>query len=316
MHPAYSIIFFTTASGAGYGLLFLLTLAGAAGLLPADPWLGGVGFVIALGLATGGLLSSTFHLGHPERAWRAMSQWRSSWLSREGVAALVTYPAALIFAYGWVVEGTTGGLWALAGLATAAMSVVTVICTGMIYASLKPNRRWNNRWTVPNYLALSLVTGAILLGAILTVFGQPLPVLAALTPVMVLVAWLLKRAYWRFVDTEPGAATIESATGLGHLGKVRLLEPPHTSENYLQREMGYHIARKHAVKLRRIALVLTFAVPLGLTLVVALAPPGILAAAASLLAVPCVALGVVIERWLFFAEARHAVMLFYGQAAA
>ncbi len=315
MHPAYSIIFFTTASGAGYGLLFLLALAGAAGFPPADPWLGGVGFALALGLATAGLLSSTFHLGHPERAWRAISQWRSSWLSREGVAALVTYPAALIFAYGWVVEGRTGGLWALAGLVTAALCVVTVICTGMIYASLKPIRRWNNRWVLPNYLVLSLMTGAILLEALLIVFGQPLPVVAGLTPVAIVAAWLLKRAYWRFVDSEPGAASVESATGLGNLGKVRLLEPPNTSENYLQHEMGYQIARKHAAKLRRIVLVFAFAIPLALSLASLLVPAGV-AAAAALLAVPSVALGVVIERWLFFAEARHAVTLYYGAAAA
>lgn len=314
MHPAYSIIFFTTASGAGYGLLFLLALAGVSGALPADPWLGGVGFVIALGLATAGLLSSTFHLGHPERAWRAISQWRSSWLSREGVAALAAYPVALLFAYGWVVEGNTGGLWALAGLVTAAMCVVTVVCTGMIYASLKPIRRWNNRWVVPNYLALSLMTGGVLLAALLAVFGQALPALTWLVQAVIVAAWLLKRGYWRFVDTEQGGATVESATGLGGLGKVRLLEPPNTSENYLQREMGYRIARKHVAKLRRLALVFAFAIPLVLMLVSALVPG--LDAVAAVLVVPCMALGVVVERWLFFAEARHAVTLYYGATAA
>lgn len=316
MHPAYSIIFFTTASGAGYGLLFLLVLAGAGGALPADPWLGGVGFMLALGLATAGLLSSTFHLGHPERAWRAISQWRSSWLSREGVAALVTYPVALVVAYRWVIEGETGGLWAVAGLATAVMCVVTVICTGMIYASLKPIRRWNNRWVVPNYLTLSLMTGAVLLAALLAAFGQPFPALAWLVQAAIVAAWLLKRRYWRFVDTEQGAATIESATGLGGLGKVRLLEPPNTSENYLQREMGYQVARKHATKLRRVAVMLAFVIPLVLTLVSALVPAGGLAAVVAILAVPFVALGVVVERWLFFAEARHAVTLYYGAAVA
>lgn len=313
MHPAYSIIFFTTASGAGYGLLFLLSLAGAAGALPADPWLGGVGFVLALGLATAGLLSSTFHLGHPERAWRAISQWRSSWLSREGVAALVTYPVTLVVAYGWVIEGEIGGLWAVAGLATAVMCVVTVICTGMIYASLKSIRRWNNRWVVPNYLALSLMTGGVLLAALLAAFDQSLPALTWLVQASIVAAWLLKRGYWRFVDTEQGGATVESATGLGDLGKVRLLEPPNTSENYLQREMGYQIARKHAVKLRQLALMLAFVIPLVLTLVAALVP-GLTVAV--LLAVPFAALGVVVERWLFFAEARHAVTLYYGAAVA
>ncbi|MCA8929188.1 MAG: dimethyl sulfoxide reductase anchor subunit, partial [Alphaproteobacteria bacterium] len=91
MHPAVSIIFFTTASGAGYGLLALMGLFGAIGLLPADPWVGGFGLVLALVLVTAGLASSTYHLGHPERAWRALSQWKTSWLSREGVMAILTY---------------------------------------------------------------------------------------------------------------------------------------------------------------------------------------------------------------------------------
>ena len=97
MHPALSIIFFTTASGAGYGLLVLLGLGGAFGWLPAERGFGLVGMGLSLGLITAGLLSSTFHLGHPERAWRALSQWRSSWLSREGVMAIATYaPAGLL----------------------------------------------------------------------------------------------------------------------------------------------------------------------------------------------------------------------------
>src|SRR5215467_6298631 len=102
MHPAYSVIFFTTASGAGYVLLALLGLFGALGLLPADPVLGVVGFGLGFVMVGAGLISSTFHLGHPERAWRAFSQWRSSWLSREGVLAVATFVPAAIFALGWV----------------------------------------------------------------------------------------------------------------------------------------------------------------------------------------------------------------------
>ena len=98
MHPAYSVLIFTTASGAGYGLLILLCLAGAVGMVSASLWLGLVGFGLSFGLVTAGLLASTFHLGHPERACRAMSQWRSSWLSREGVMAILTYAPAGLFA--------------------------------------------------------------------------------------------------------------------------------------------------------------------------------------------------------------------------
>src|SRR5690606_34239093 len=105
MHPGYSIIFFTTASGAGYGLLILMGLGAAAGLLPSGQLFGLVGLGIAAALISAGLLSSAAHLGRPERAWRAFSQWRTSWLSREAVAAAATFPPMAAFAFGWVLLG-------------------------------------------------------------------------------------------------------------------------------------------------------------------------------------------------------------------
>ena len=90
MHPAYSVILFTTASGAGYGLLIWLSAAALFGLIDPDPVLGFVGLGLAVVLIVSGLLSSTFHLGRPERAWRAFSQWKTSWLSREGVLAVTS----------------------------------------------------------------------------------------------------------------------------------------------------------------------------------------------------------------------------------
>src|SRR5260370_11358365 len=107
MHPALSIVFFTTASGAGFALLLLIGLTVPLGLLPAN---GGFGFAVlatAFVLAAGGLVSSVFHLGRPERAWRAFSQWRSSWLSREGVMAGATFFPAALFAIGWIFFGAT-----------------------------------------------------------------------------------------------------------------------------------------------------------------------------------------------------------------
>src|SRR5690349_11711393 len=102
MHPSFSIVFFTTASGAGFGLLFLLGLGVPLGLLPIDPWFGVASLATAFVVAAGGLVSSAFHLGRPERAWRAFSQWRSSWLSREGVLSVVTLITAAVFAVGWI----------------------------------------------------------------------------------------------------------------------------------------------------------------------------------------------------------------------
>src|SRR5215831_19086511 len=159
MHPAFSIVFFTTASGAGFALLALLGLGAPLALLPASSSFGFAALAIAVLLAAGGLASSAFHLGRPERAWRAFSQWRSSWLSREGVFSALTFLPAAIFGIGWVFFDTTAGLVGLCGIFAAA----PIVCTGMIYASLKPIHQWHNRWVVPNYLALALMSGFLVL---------------------------------------------------------------------------------------------------------------------------------------------------------
>jgi DMSO reductase anchor subunit len=113
MHPAFSVVFFTTATGAGYGLLALLGMLGGLGFIPANFWLGFVGMAVALGLVAAGLLSSTGHLGRPERAWRAFSQWRSSWLSREGMASVATFIPAGLFGIGWVFSAAMAVGWLL-----------------------------------------------------------------------------------------------------------------------------------------------------------------------------------------------------------
>jgi len=315
MHPAASVIFFTTASGAGYGLLFLLGLGGAFGLMPPDLGLGLVGQTVALGLITAGLMASTFHLGRPERAWRALSQWRSSWLSREGVAAVATYAPAGLFALGWVVFGENRGVWGVLGVLAALGAVATVVCTGMIYASLPTIRQWRHPLTVPGYLAIALYTGALWAALLTAAFGGAATLFLWLAVLAGVAAAAVKAAYWRAIDSAPAAATAETATGLGHLGRVRLLEAPSTSRNYVMREMGYRVARKHATKLRAIAGLLGVAAPLALLLVGA-AVGGDGAVVPLFLAALAGSAGAVVERWLFFAEATHVVTTYYGAEAA
>ncbi len=312
MHPAFSVIFFTVSSGAGYGLavgLILFALAGPAG---TDPVLAGGGFCLALALIAAGLISSLGHLGHPERAWRALSQWRSSWLSREGVAALATFPPLLFFGWSWVIWGQPN---LLAGVLAMMGALATVWCTAMIYASLKPIRRWRNGFTGPAYLALAAASGSLLLALLVRMSGQQMLAIALAPIPLLAIAAIVKSRYWRWIDRVDSASTPETATGLGALGKVALLEAPHTEENYLLKEMGYRIARKHAAKLRRLAMDLGFLLPMVLVVVATqastLAGCGMLAAAVALCLFGCLT-----ERWLFFAEARHSVTLYYGARSA
>jgi DMSO reductase anchor subunit len=266
---------------------------------------------LALGLITVGLCASLLHLAHPERAWRAVSQWRSSWLSREGVMALLTYLPALAFAAGWLLLGRNSGWIAVSGLLAALGAALTVYCTGMIYASLRPIREWRQPLVVPVYLAFALMTGALLLHALLRLFGAAPAWAAALALLATALAFGLKGRYWAALARAAPGPTPESATGLGALGEVRLLEPPHTETNYLLHEMGFRVARRHAAKLRGYACL--FGAGAGLLTVLTPLVSGALASLLALLAALAGIAGVLIERWLFFAEATHTVMLYYGR---
>ncbi len=311
MHPGLSIILFTTASGAGFALFALLGIGAPLDLVPTSSWFGLTALAVAVLLTAGGLVSSTFHLGRPERAWRAFSQWRSSWLSREGVFAVLTYVPAAIFGIGWVAFGTTRGGPGLAGFFTAALAAATVFSTGMIYASLKPIHQWHNRWTVPNYLMLAAMSAWLIYDFLVRFWERSARPAAFWTFVFVIVAWWIKEIYWRFIDTTTAPSTVASATALGRRGRVRLFEAPHTEENYLLQEMGFRVARKHARRLRGIARLAAFIVPAALT-GLAFVSSGVTGAIAAGIAVASAALGLVVERWLFFAEARHMVTLYYG----
>lgn len=321
MNPAFSVIFFTTLSGAGYGLMLFWIGIFTAGTFfsPAfplstwfwiNPWFDAL--VASLGLVTIGLSSSVLHLGKPLRAWRAFSQWRTSWLSREGVFSILVYAGIGLFFASFVLEGVfsrIAGEFALALIATC--SVATIVCTGMIYASLKPIPAWRHRLVVPVYLAFALATGGWIGAALFTTKDEPTAVrmtVFALLGSVTLMLVAMKIAYWRAID-HIVMPSREAATALEGIGKVTVFERPHTEANYLTREMGFVLARKHSRKLRLIAVVLFAAIPM-LALFAAYLFPAAASFALWFAAVGAL-LGAFVERWLFFAEAKHMVMLYY-----
>ncbi|SFK90532.1 dimethyl sulfoxide reductase anchor subunit family protein [Falsiroseomonas stagni] len=309
MNPAPSIILFTTASGAGYGLLFWLGVLRPLRLLPASPSFALVALVLSLLLITIGLASSLLHLGRPERAWRALSQWRSSWLSREGVAAIATYIPAVIFGLALLTDRP--GLATVASMAAAIGAAITVWCTGMIYASLKPIRQWHLPSVAPGYLLHAGFTGAMLLAVLGALAGRPV-VPAMLSVLLAIGALSAKRAYWQMIDApRPATApTIESATGLGAIGRTRPLDPPHTEQNWLLREMAFRLGRKHRDRLRSLVMAgFVATIPLAILAMLAGGPIG---AVVMVLAALVALAAMLAERWLMFAEATHTVTLYYN----
>jgi len=290
MHPAPSVILFTTLSGIGFGLLVFLGL----GLPLVTGWLAFAFFALAYLLAIGGLLASTFHLGHPERALKAFSQWQTSWLSREAWAAVGALLVMGIYGAGLVFLNLR---LPILGVIGAVLSLATVYCTSMIYAQLKTVPRWNIPLTPVLFISLSLAGGALLSGA------------SFLALILLGSAGCVQIAYWIVGDTQfaRSGTTMESATGLGHIGSVRAFEPPHTGTNYLLREFVHVVGRKHASKLRVIALGLMVLAPTLLIVSPLNYIWALLLAAVTHLA------GVCVSRWLFFAQAEHVVGLYYGK---
>lgn len=319
MNPAFSVLLFTTLSGTGFGLWFWLALRIALGDRPE--WFDGLGW--ALGLIAGGVLvaagviASLWHLGKPLRVWRAFSQWRSSWMSREGVFAIAAFAVAgaMVLVQSVLIELPDDAL-ALRLLAAllAPLCVAAVFSTAMIYASLVPIPAWRHRLVVPGYLLFAALGGGLLFGPFAGTTLDAPNMVAAGVIVGAIALWLLKRRYWRDLDAgvlDRDALPRSRADAVGLPGRdVSVFERPHTESNYLTREMGFVLARKHAKTLRVIAVVLFALVPALCALPVWLLPHGD-ATALLWLAAAAFQTGAMVERWLFFAEAKHLVMLYY-----
>ncbi|MDG1273836.1 MAG: dimethyl sulfoxide reductase anchor subunit [Alphaproteobacteria bacterium] len=312
MHPAFSVIFFTSASGAGYGILALLGLFAAFGWIPLKASFNLTIITLALILITAGLLSSTAHLGHPERAWRALSQWRSSWLSREGVFAIITFIPASIF---WLAGGFPDlilGPWEFWGLTAGVFSLLTIFCTAQIYASLKTIPQWNSLFVPFIYLLIGLLDGALIITFLTAIFDSFVINLSWIILSLGILGGIVKLRYWKVID-KPSRSTSATATGLGDGSEsVTLLDSPTTSENFVMREMGFSVARKHTQKLRKLTFISLFLIPTVAAAITLFEQDISIILISSLVALVSAALGTITERWLFFAEAKHVVTLFYG----
>jgi DMSO reductase anchor subunit len=289
MHPAPSVILFTVLSGLGFGFLAFLGF----GSSNAVGWSAFAQYFVAFGLAVSGLLASVFHLGNPKNAIKAFSQWRSSWLSREGILAVASLLLMGLYALAAIFWGTA--LQTL-GIIGGLLSLATIFSTSMIYAQLSTVPRWNHPLTSGLFLAFALAGGAFLAGKFCFAIAA------------FLVSGALQTAAWWYGDRRFGerGSTMETATGLGRIGRVRLFEAPHTGGNYLLNEMVYVVGRKHSHRLRVIALLCGFVLPAGL-LALSTSLPSLLLVGG----LHCI--GLFAARWLFFAEAEHVVGLYYGK---
>ena len=312
MKPAFSVLFFTVTSGIGYGLMmWLVAMQLLVGRVGEFSHFLIVGF-IGLTLATLGLLSSSLHLANPKNAWRAFSRFRTSWLSREGVFAVIYYPIVLAYAYLIFIGGEEISLFPkIIGVLSMLVAFLTVVCTGMIYASLKPIRQWHNPLVTPLYLLFSLMSGALAYGVLSLVLSDSLPnASVSIFLVLLGLTFMVKMLYFKSIG-KPEGSTISSATGFSQV-QVRLLDAGHNADTFLTKEFVFDASALKLLRLRWLMIVFAFIVPLTLIIVahyLSITP-------AAYVAMMSLYVGLFIERWLFFAEARHVVRLYHGDQRA
>ena len=322
MHPAFSVIFLTTLLGAGQGLflaLYAVELGARYGALaPLPPRFFVIGSAVVLALLVLGLIASTFHLGRPERGWRAAARWRTSWLSREVImlplvmAAVFAYGAA--HALGWgQANGTSlaSASTLLIGAVGTILVLALFVCTGMIYACLKFLQEWASPLTVLNYLLLGLASGATLAAAYAVILAPMLTPLLALSALLLTLAALVSRAasLVRNARLRP-VSTLQTAIGVKHPRIVQISQG-FMGGSFNTREFFHGRTRQLLRSVKWVFLLLAFVVPAVLLAagLLGAAPPAFIAAFVVQY------IGLLAERWFFFAQANHPQNLYYQAVA-
>ena len=290
MHPAPSIILFTVLSGFGFGLISIV------GLLQFLSQISAVDVVffslIGFFFSTVGLISSFFHLANKKNAIKSLSQWQTSWLSREAISSIFCL-SIVVGNIGWVF--VQNRYINEVGIILFLLSLFTIFTTSMIYAQLKTVPSWNNILTPALFIFAALAGGSILLMdyaslVLLLIFG-----------VFQVLFWYIADQSFIYKETSVG-----TALGFSKNEDIRAFDVAHTNRNYLLNEMVYKVARKHAIKIRYISFFAAFVFPMSLTLIF----PGNFSVSVLIIASHLV--GIYFSRWLFFAEAKHSVGFYYN----
>lgn len=319
MKPAISVILLTTLIGAGQGLFLAWYSAELLTLLTILPPVKGNALTVtglSLILLVAGLVASFFHLGHPERAWRAAAMWRTSWLSREVIVLPLTM--ALIFVYAWLPlagknsaifvlgNGNVVTLATLVGLLAMLATLVLFVCTAMIYTCLKFLRQWHSPLTVLNFFLMGCASGFTLAAAqAALVDNGPLEYFSGMAIFLTLLALASRYASLRRNRSLRSPSSLQSAIGVHH-PNIRQLAQGAMGGSFNTRAFIHGYGPTVVRFARRFFLAAAFVLPICLL--------GLSAHNAALFCTLAFVLqfcGLLSERWYFFIEAEHPQNVYY-----
>ena len=322
MHPAFSVIFLTTLIGVGQGLFLALytgQLYSVVNVLPVQDSHNfyGIGSLVALMFLVGGLISSIFHLGRPERAWRSAAMWRTSWLSREVIVLpmfmgmTTLYGVVHYFDWNPILFSLDDSLHVDLSLVIGAINTILAfslfICTGMIYACIKFLQEWATPLTVVNYTLLGAASGFILATGFAAWNGSELVSFYAVWSIIITLSAFLTRGASLIRNTRiKYKSNLRTAIGIRH-NKIQQKSQGFMTGSFNTREYFHGVKMSLFKAIKWVFLILVFPVPIALLASGLIADSLVLFAAAFLVQY----LGLIFERWFFFAQAKHPQNLYY-----
>lgn len=317
MNPAFSVIFLTTLIGVGQGFFLALYAGELLALIRIVPPFDGrsffaLGSAISLFFLAAGLFASFFHLGRPERAWRAAAMWRTSWLSRECIAlpafilAVATY--GVVHYLGWATASPVLRIVsAVTGAVATALCMTLFVCTGMIYACIRFLREWASSLTVVNYILLGCASGFTLAVGFAHSTAPALTYFYGVTAIFLTLASLITRgaSLYRNARLVP-KSTLQTATGIRHPRIVQKAQGA-MGGSFNTRHFFHGKGAPFLRSVKWVFLVLVFLLP------VLFLGSGLATASMVLLVAAFVVqyVGLIAERWFFFAQANHPQNLYY-----
>lgn len=306
MHPSFSLIFFTTLAGMAQGLLVFIGIMSIGNSGLPDDFLVLLALPLSLALLMIGLIASMFHLGHPERAWRAVLMWRTSWLSREVIVLPIFIGITCLALLATYLGKSSGWIW----VALIVVSLGLWICTAKIYQCIRFIQEWAHFSTTLNFIILGLASGWMLLSILLLIwFGAETISVLALSQIgflLIATAMVIKLWIWKRNRNLRPISTINSATGL-NASNVRQTSMGMTGGSFNTKEFFHHQSDLVIRNLRRITLIAAYILPL-LLLVLAIGQDQ---AVWVFIAFIAQLSGLMAERFLFFADANHPQNLYY-----
>ena len=311
MRPQLSIILFTTLAGMAQGLLFFIALLNIEAPVLSAPFIAILALPVSFVLLTLGLVASFFHLGHPERAWRAAMMWRTSWLSRE-VIALPAVMALTAITFFFVISGMVPAwLWAALLIGTLALW----ICTAKIYQCIRFIQEWSHPSTLSNFILLGLTSGGLLLEFLLMLWNDPsvplgMGLISGANFILLFLALNLKLWIWRRNQQLKPKSNLASATGIKG-NNIRQTSMGFMGGSFNTREFFHHQTDRVIGNIRKIILLMAYIGPMIL-LAFSMNSPSVAEIAFALF---IHYIGLLAERWMFFAEANHPQNLYYQRVS-